>query len=365
MADLSKIRLNNTNYNLKDKQVRDFLEKGWIPAGMESVYFDEQPLYDNCAILVAKDENNIETFFYSKDNGEWGGVNNFYSLDGQKIILDTNSHIYYYNNGIDNTKIYSGMEGFPNIYCGYTLPTEIGTIVIEKENNEYQFSSDQENFDWWSIITSGYDPIAIVSMQKTLWKITVFDNNNALPVLYYSYVDYENHLIHFTSLPQPNGIVYQLTINNQNEISLTTTNIHEPEDDEDVDDMLESLDLTVIDDDNLVGSAEIGSGNVVDWSTPKQTKGGVYIVPMTIIEHYAPEVPHDYTEGALGATWQDIFDNLINNGKQIFFYNESDNNYAALGGIGQDTTNNHYYVFTANVEFFTDTPNGYPQFTMS
>ena len=37
---------------------------------MESVYFDEQPLYDNCAILVAKDENNIETFFYSKDNGE-------------------------------------------------------------------------------------------------------------------------------------------------------------------------------------------------------------------------------------------------------------------------------------------------------
>ena len=39
------------------------------------------------------------------------------------------------------------MEGFPNIYCGYTLPTEIGTIVIEKENNEYQFSSDQENFD--------------------------------------------------------------------------------------------------------------------------------------------------------------------------------------------------------------------------
>ena len=40
--------------------------------------------------------------------------------------------------------------------------------------------------------------------------------------------------------------------------------LHDPEDDEDVDDMLESLDLTVIDDDNLVGSAEISSGNVVD-----------------------------------------------------------------------------------------------------
>ena len=223
MADLSKVKLNGVTYNFKDKKVRDFLKKGWIPAGMEAIVFSEQPVYDNCAILVAEDENNIETFFYSGDNGEWNGVGSFYSLDGQKIILDTNNHIYYYNNGIDNTKIYSGMEGFPNIYYGYMLPTEIGTIVIEKENNEYQFSSDQEDFDWWNIITNGYDSITMANIRKTLWKIIVYDNNNALPILYYSYVDYENNLIHFTSLPQPNGIIYQLTINNQNEISLTSS----------------------------------------------------------------------------------------------------------------------------------------------
>lgn len=145
--------------------------------------------------------------------------------------------------------------------------------------------------------------------------------------------------------------------------------LHEPEDDEDVDDMLESLDLTVIDDDNLVGSAEIGSGNVVNWNPAKQVSGGgnSYTITPLLISYDV-----DTSTGTIPLTWQEIYDITQT---QLIFVSFGTNLTPTFSVIPHDGAKireeDKYVVYVIGMNILGDTniatftcasPDEYPQF---
>lgn len=185
MADLSKIRLNNTNYNLKDKQARDFLEKGWIPTGMEYVdFYDEESetytrnKFFDCSILRWYNENQYIYFYsYNTTEGKY-----FHSANGETIDYNPQASLWVYTKE-DGTSIESNEEGFPEIQGGYKSksispiyidiePGSNGTFVTTNQytyNQLLQMAEEEDNIiclrygeQRWYLLNSGEVPPPVV-----------------------------------------------------------------------------------------------------------------------------------------------------------------------------------------------------------
>ena len=316
MADLSKIRLNNTNYNLKDKQVREFLKTGWIPTGMEYVdFYDSENQtylisYSQCQILCwTQNEGTEENPVYKKilfySTGENADGKYFHALDGKSLSYHPREARWYYHDPEIDTDITSGSEGFPNIQAGYKFPNGVYSTFISMINTSSILCAEDSPSFLYNKIASGIQVIATIELSGYTYSCAPLIHSTNTSAYFFIVNADECKLIEITNtqIPDSNQVPSDL----RNKYECNFINFHEPETDSDVDDMLESLDLTVIDDDNLVGSAEIGSGNVVNWNPAKQVSGGgVFNVSCSVEQgtHGATT----YTTYTLNKTWKEIHD---------------------------------------------------------